>query len=87
MLKPLFFILAIKENSENQQNALVAVNETGIWRTLDGYVYVVILKRPETSLLLKPVLLIIDLYGPHKKLADSKNMKNRIFLSRSFLRS
>jgi hypothetical protein len=62
---------------------LVAVNETGMWSTniLEKYVEEILLKRPQTSLLKEPVLLIIDSYGPHINLAKSKKLeKQNIFI-------
>jgi DDE superfamily endonuclease len=48
---------------------------------LENYMLEVILKRPATSLLREPVLLIIDSYGPHIALAESQRYeKYNVFI-------
>lgn len=44
-------------------------------QTLDNYIKKIILTRPETNLLREPVLLIIDSYGPHIIMANSKKFE------------
>jgi hypothetical protein len=63
----------LKKNPKVHKEVLVAVNETGMWSTdiLENYVEEILLKRPQTSLLKEPVLLIIDSYGVHINLAKT----------------
>jgi hypothetical protein len=61
----------------------VQVNSTGMWSCaiLDDYMMNVILKRPESSLLKQPVLLIIDSFSPHVLVANSKKFeKYNVFI-------
>jgi hypothetical protein len=44
---------------------------------LEKYFKDILLKRPETSLLKEPVLLIMDSYEPHITLAQSKKYEKR----------
>ena len=48
---------------------------------LKSYMSNLIIKRPQTNLFRQPFLLIIDSYGPHIKLADTRHYeKYNIFI-------
>ncbi|KAG5677538.1 hypothetical protein PVAND_007290 [Polypedilum vanderplanki] len=60
-----------------EKNFTADVNETGMWSTalLESYLQNVIYKRKETSLLRQPVLLILDSFASHIKVATSKKFE------------
>jgi Tc5 transposase DNA-binding domain/DDE superfamily endonuclease/CENP-B N-terminal DNA-binding domain len=83
MLKPHLLFSKLKKLPKVNNKTMVAVNPTGMWskQILDSYMQEVILKRPATSLLREPVLLIIDSYGPHIELAESRKYeKYNVFI-------
>jgi hypothetical protein len=79
MYKPHLFFSKLKKPPKVNKGPVVVVNNTGIWsmEVLVKYVDNILLKRPETSLLKEPVLLIMDSYGPHITLMQSKKYEKR----------
>lgn len=84
MLKPHVLLSKITRTPPNMNNnVMLALNQTGMWSSeiLDDYVKEIILKRPASSMLREPVLLLMDSYGPHVKLANSKKYeKHKVYI-------
>lgn len=75
--KPHCLFSNIKNKPHVAEGCLVDFNKTGMWSEaiLNKYIENVVIKRPETSIFRKPTLLLIDHYGPHVTLANSKRLE------------
>lgn len=84
MLKPHVLLSKITRTPPNMNpNVMLSLNRTGMWSSeiLESYFKEIILKRPVTSMLHEPVLVLIDSYGPHIQLANSKKYeKHNVFI-------
>lgn len=77
LLKSHLLFSGLKNKPTVNKDVLVEVNKTGMWNDdiLLQFVKDAVISRMETSFLREPILLIIDSYGVHIKLAESKNLE------------
>lgn len=83
ILKPHFLFAKLQNKPQVPEGVLVDVNKTGMWNAeiLKEFVKSNLLSRRQTSFSREPVLLIIDSYDCHIKLANSKELeKYRIYV-------
>ncbi len=82
-LKPHILFSGLKNKPTVHTDVLVDVNKTGMWNDdiLLQFTKDVVMARMETAFLREPVLYIMDSYGVHIKLAESKLLeKYNIFI-------
>ncbi|GBG74595.1 hypothetical protein CBR_g19003 [Chara braunii] len=77
MLKPHLLFAKLKNKPAVEESVVVDVNMTGMGSmdTIISFINDTIASRKETAFSRKPVLLIIDSYGPHLKVAESERLK------------
>lgn len=83
ILKPHFLFAKLQNKPQVPEGVIVDVNKTGMWNAeiLKGFVKSNLLSRRQTLFSREPVLLIIDSYDCHIKLANSKELeKSRIYI-------
>ncbi|GBG63617.1 hypothetical protein CBR_g38928 [Chara braunii] len=77
ILKPHLLFAKLKNKPAVEGPVVVDVNMTGMWSTdtIISFITDAITSRKETVFSHQPVLLIIDSYGPHLKVAESERLK------------
>ncbi|GBG90871.1 hypothetical protein CBR_g51377 [Chara braunii] len=77
MLKPHLLFMKLKNKPTVEGPVVVDVNMTGMWSTdtIISFINDAITSTKETGFSRRPVLLIIDSYGPHLKVAESERLK------------